>query len=215
VENASSLRQRIIKAATMQGRKGEIEREAVNFAFIDARLVGIHSSIHCVPFIEESLAFSYVSHCDYPLGFVQITSPKHLLTAVHQAILADSTNPSGLRTKSVHSEVLFYLNPTNNVSFKPYHHLLSPTPPPPQITEAFRNYGLSDTSTSLVVVRIGSPNTPDNAIQEMMKDVVIGDIVEPFEDELGRITDWSLVKRVGVLGVPLALLGAYLSSWGT
>ena len=48
----------------------------------------------------------------------------------------------------------------------------------------------------------------------MMKDVVIGDIVEPFENELEQVTDWSLVKRVGALGVPLALLGAYLSSRG-
>lgn len=40
VENAQNVRQRIVKAATMQGRKGEQEREAVNFGFIDARLVG-------------------------------------------------------------------------------------------------------------------------------------------------------------------------------
>ncbi|RXW23637.1 hypothetical protein EST38_g2208 [Candolleomyces aberdarensis] len=146
VENAPALRQRIIKASTMQGRKGELEKEAVNFAFIDARLV-----------------------------------------AIHQAILADSANPSGLKTKSVHSEVLFNLNPTNN------------------ITEALRNYGISDTSTDLVVVRIGSPDVPDNAIQELMKDVVIGNIVEPFETELEQLTDWGLVKRYFKLSTEPAL----------
>lgn len=39
VNNAKDLRSRIIKAATLDGDEGEQERQAVNFAFIDARLV--------------------------------------------------------------------------------------------------------------------------------------------------------------------------------
>jgi EKC/KEOPS complex subunit CGI121/TPRKB len=39
VENASLLRARIIKAAITQGAEGDHERDAVNFAFVDARLV--------------------------------------------------------------------------------------------------------------------------------------------------------------------------------
>jgi EKC/KEOPS complex subunit CGI121/TPRKB len=39
VENASSLRTRLVTASTMTGEEGEAERAAVNFAFIDARLV--------------------------------------------------------------------------------------------------------------------------------------------------------------------------------
>ena len=39
VTNASQLKQRLISAATMPGPEGELERAAVNFAFIDARLV--------------------------------------------------------------------------------------------------------------------------------------------------------------------------------
>lgn len=40
VNNAKDLRSRIIKASTLEGDEGEQERQAVNFAFIDARLVG-------------------------------------------------------------------------------------------------------------------------------------------------------------------------------
>lgn len=40
VTNAAAIRRRIIEAAVAQGEEGELEREAVNFAFIDARLVG-------------------------------------------------------------------------------------------------------------------------------------------------------------------------------
>lgn len=39
VTNASLLRARIIKAATTHGAEGDRERDAVNFAFVNARLV--------------------------------------------------------------------------------------------------------------------------------------------------------------------------------
>jgi EKC/KEOPS complex subunit CGI121/TPRKB len=39
VQNAASLRARLVKASTMTGEEGVTERAAVNFAFIDARLV--------------------------------------------------------------------------------------------------------------------------------------------------------------------------------
>jgi EKC/KEOPS complex subunit CGI121/TPRKB len=39
VTNAARLRARIVRASTLEGREGDMEREAVNFAFVDARLV--------------------------------------------------------------------------------------------------------------------------------------------------------------------------------
>lgn len=39
VTNAAELRARIIRASTLEGVEGEAEREAVNFAFVDALLV--------------------------------------------------------------------------------------------------------------------------------------------------------------------------------
>jgi hypothetical protein len=39
VSNATSLRARIIAASTMEGPQGDAEREAVNFAFVEAKLV--------------------------------------------------------------------------------------------------------------------------------------------------------------------------------
>lgn len=46
----------------------------------------------------------------------QITSRLHLLTAISQSLLAQSDN--NLKTKTVHSEVLFYLEPTPKVTRK-------------------------------------------------------------------------------------------------
>ena len=42
-----------------------------------------------------------------------ITSSLHLQTAIHQALIAD--DQGALRTKTPHSEILWALNPTNNV----------------------------------------------------------------------------------------------------
>lgn len=39
VKNAGAIRERIVKAATMEGPEGDKERDAVSFAFINAKLV--------------------------------------------------------------------------------------------------------------------------------------------------------------------------------
>jgi EKC/KEOPS complex subunit CGI121/TPRKB len=39
VTNAAKLKARIVRASTSEGTEGQVEREAVNFAFVDARLV--------------------------------------------------------------------------------------------------------------------------------------------------------------------------------
>lgn len=43
VQNAAKLRARIVQAASLTGSEGDLEREAVSFAFIDARLVSLSS----------------------------------------------------------------------------------------------------------------------------------------------------------------------------
>jgi len=138
VSNSAQLRSRIVQAASLEGHEGDVERNAVNFAFIDARL---------------------------------ICSRLHLQTAIYQAVLAHAQG--ALRTKTIHSEILWTLNPSNNIS------------------EAIRRYGVSDATTSLIVVRIGSANDAD--VLEQMHAAVSGR-VSSF-DSLESITDWSSVKK--------------------
>ena len=49
VKNGPEIRKKIVEAAACQGEEGEALRDAVNFAFVDARLV---SRAHCyrIPF---------------------------------------------------------------------------------------------------------------------------------------------------------------------
>lgn len=138
VTNSAAIRSRIIQAARIIGVDGDTEREAINFAFIDARL---------------------------------ISSLLHLQTAIYQALLSEAQGQ--LRTKTIHSEILWALNPTNN------------------ITEAIRRYGVSDASTTLIVIRVDVSNIPD--VQRRMCDIVQGSMVT-FE-ALKQMTDWSTIKK--------------------
>ncbi|KAL1939614.1 hypothetical protein VTO73DRAFT_9647 [Trametes versicolor] len=140
VQNSAALRSRIVRASQLEGAEGDAEREAVNFAFIEARL---------------------------------ICSSLHLQTAVYQALLAQAQG--ALRTKTVHSEILWALNPTNN------------------ITEAIRRYGVADTTKSLIVVRICSPDLDREDVKGQMQKVVEGTLVSL--DELSDITDWTSIKK--------------------
>ncbi|KAH9056401.1 CGI-121-domain-containing protein [Lactarius vividus] len=143
VTNAGEIRARIVRASSLEGDEGDAEREAVNFAFIDARLV---------------------------------TSVLHIQTAITQALLAAAQNT--LRTKTVHSEVIWVLNPSNN------------------ITEALRRYGVSDNSTALFVVRIEPLTSMD--VMSRMSAIVEGTIVPT--SALAGLTDWVTVKKYNKLG---------------
>ncbi|EJD00788.1 CGI-121-domain-containing protein [Fomitiporia mediterranea MF3/22] len=140
VQNAAELRARIVNASTMQGSEGEQERDAVSFAFIEAKLV---------------------------------TSRLALQTAVYQSMLADAQD--ALKTKTVHSEIIWCLNPTNN------------------ITEALRRFGVSDNSSSLLVVRVGPASAALSDVEKQMKNVVQGDLVHL--DSLKDITDWATIRK--------------------
>ncbi|KIK54357.1 hypothetical protein GYMLUDRAFT_177281 [Collybiopsis luxurians FD-317 M1] len=101
-----------------------------------------------------------------------VTSRLHLETAIHQAIIAESQG--SLRTKTIHSEILFALNPTNN------------------ITEAIRRFGVSESSKSLLVVHITNAS-PSLEVESKMRKAVDGTVV-PFS-ELNTLTDWDRVKK--------------------
>ena len=61
-----------------------------------------------------------------------------------------------------------------------------------QISEAIRRYGVADTTSSLIVVRICSP-TLDN-VEQRMASVVLGELSSLAE--LASVTDWASVKKV-------------------
>ncbi|KAI0077604.1 CGI-121-domain-containing protein [Panus rudis PR-1116 ss-1] len=147
VTNASELRDRLVKAASMAGPEGVAEREAVDFAFIDATLV---------------------------------CSTLHLQTAIVSSILAQSQGV--LRTKTVHSEILWNLNPTNNIS------------------EAIRRYGIAANASNVLVVKVSS-RSDSSAVLQGINDVLSGQVT-PLS-HLQSISDWPKIRKYHKIGAKL------------
>jgi len=152
VKNPASLRARLITASMMEGEEGERERAAVNFAFIDGRL---------------------------------ITSRTLLETAVHQALLMEERG--ALRSKYVHSEILWVLNPSSNIS------------------DAIRRFGVNDKTTTLLVVKVTS-GLPSEEFKKStlaaMQAAVEGELL-PLSS-LPDFTDWVAIKKLYKMGNDVA-----------
>ncbi|GJN89744.1 hypothetical protein Rhopal_002733-T1 [Rhodotorula paludigena] len=126
-----------------------------------------------------------------------ITSRLHLLTAVQQALLARADD--SLKTKTLHSEVLWMLEPGTN------------------ITDSLKHFGLSPSTTSLVLVHIApSPLPADDAAAQQganedvlrrMEAVVEGELVGL--EALGRLpdggTDEKALRKIYKLNQDVAL----------
>ncbi|QRV72409.1 kinase domain protein [Ceratobasidium sp. AG-Ba] len=109
-------------------------------------------------------------------GFVDaapIASLLHLQTAIQQATLA--CTDGSMKTKTVHSEILWALNSGSNIG------------------EAIKRFGVSDTTKSLFAVRVCGPELSIEQVLESMKAVIQGEEV-PFE-KLDEMTDWDRVIK--------------------
>ncbi|KZS94064.1 CGI-121-domain-containing protein, partial [Sistotremastrum niveocremeum HHB9708] len=116
-----------------------------------------------------------------------VTSLTQLQTAVDHALL--SSTQSNLRTKTVHSEIIYILNPTNN------------------IMEALRRFGVSKSTRSLILIRVNErpPHLSIEELETAMNDLVNGEPVEL--DRLSAVTDWAAVRKMYKLNGDVVLAG--------
>jgi len=122
-----------------------------------------------------------------------VSSRLSLLTAAYQACLSEWDG--AMRTKTVHSEVLWCLSPGNN------------------ITDALRRFGLSASSKSVLVLHIcpipspsassNDQNVPSN-VEARMRSVVQGQLM-PL-DMLKSVVDWAAIRKVYKLSADASML---------
>ncbi|KAK3335116.1 kinase binding protein CGI-121-domain-containing protein [Cercophora scortea] len=124
---------------------------------------------------------------DYEYAFIDassIFSEHQLLSAAYRAINAAAT--SALQTPNVHSEVILSLSPNNNIA------------------DAYRRWGISPRTKSLIVLKIifhDSPSVPGPQpsaaeVWSTISQLVSGTPVDPFSDAAVRKeTNWAAVRK--------------------
>ncbi|RWA09113.1 hypothetical protein EKO27_g5994 [Xylaria grammica] len=162
---------------------------------------GTHS-VHIAVFRDvENAAFLHqqllARNADFEYAFIDasvITSRLQVLSAAFKAITLQLAG--NMKTPNVHSELVYSLSPTSNIS------------------EAYRRYGITPTSRALVIVKVlvtppvpssatAAPETTSEAkppltaqdVEKHLLTHVQGKSV-PFTDQvLSELTDWGRVRK--------------------
>ncbi|RCI11036.1 hypothetical protein L249_5187 [Ophiocordyceps polyrhachis-furcata BCC 54312] len=123
-------------------------------------------------------------NADFEYAFVDasnIISRNHLFSAVFRAIVAHAKG--ALDTPNVHSEIVAYLNPSNNIA------------------DAYRRFGIQPSTVHLAVIKVtfptdARPERPSSqAIWHHLTTNVDGDAVSPTNDNLETVTHMARVRK--------------------
>ncbi|KGO71914.1 Kinase binding protein CGI-121 [Penicillium italicum] len=111
----------------------------------------------------------------------QVLSRAHATAAVFRAV--NDYMHNRLKSHNVHSEIVFSLNPTNN------------------ITESFRRFGITDSTKDLLVIKVSvSPEITHESVAAHLDSSIQGTPV-PFDDQtLSTISDINKIKKAYKLG---------------
>ncbi|KAJ5748536.1 uncharacterized protein N7511_010232 [Penicillium nucicola] len=111
----------------------------------------------------------------------QVLSRAHATAAIFRA--ANDYMHNRLKSRNVHSEIVFSFNSTNNIA------------------ESFRRFGIADTTKDLLVVKVSvSPEITHESVAAHLSATVQGTSV-PFDDQtLAEVSDINKIKKVYKLG---------------
>ncbi|KAI9859560.1 MAG: hypothetical protein M1824_003726 [Vezdaea acicularis] len=117
---------------------------------------------------------------EYEYAFVDasvIVSRVHALAAVFRAV--NDFNHNRLKSRNVHSEIVFCLSPNNNIA------------------ESFRRFGVTDSTTNLLAVKVSTaPSITHESVQEHLSSVVEGTPVDFADSILQETADFARIKKV-------------------
>ncbi|KAF4637468.1 hypothetical protein G7Y89_g619 [Cudoniella acicularis] len=162
ITNASFLQQQLLAGNT-----------SFEYALIDASVV-------C---LSPSTSSKLFGPCDAPnitdTPFAQkIVSRLHVLAAAFRAI--NDSISGRLRSRNVHSEIVFSLSPNNNIA------------------ESFRRFGITPDTTSLLIIKVSTPTSPTTAseVQAHLDAEIQGEPIPFTDSELAQISDIPRIKKI-------------------
>ncbi|KAI9371644.1 kinase binding protein CGI-121-domain-containing protein [Aspergillus egyptiacus] len=143
--------------------------------------VALYKDVKNAPYLRQQLLSA---NSEYEYAFIDATmimSRAHALSAVFRAV-NDYLN-NRLKSRNIHSEVVFSLSPTNNIA------------------DSFRKFGISDITSSLLVVKVSvTPDITHESVAGHLAQNVEGTPL-PFDDgSLSGISDIAKIKKAYKLG---------------
>ncbi|KAB8258991.1 kinase binding protein CGI-121-domain-containing protein [Aspergillus pseudonomiae] len=158
--------------------------ETINLPHLPSSLpvhVALYRDIQNAPFLRQQLISG---NSDFEYAFIDasmVLSKAHVSSAIFRAV-NDYLNER-LKSRNVHSEIVFSFSPTNNIA------------------DSFRKFGISDSTKDLLVVKVSiTPEITHDSVATHLAQSVEGSPV-PFNDEtLSEIADVAKIKKAYKLG---------------
>ncbi|KAL7270174.1 hypothetical protein RUND412_007125 [Rhizina undulata] len=140
--------------------------------------IALFKDVRNASFLRDQLL---AGNAEFEYAFIDastIISTVHALAATHQAVHSLLV-ANKLRTRNVHSETVFCLSPNNN------------------ITDAFRRFGITANTTSLLCIKVSHPASQisADAVNEHLGKNVEGTPLEFNDQTLAEIVEWAKVGK--------------------
>ncbi|EEQ86623.2 hypothetical protein RJZ56_002701 [Blastomyces dermatitidis] len=143
--------------------------------------VALYRDLENASFLREQL---FSGNTEFEYAFIDaatILSTTHLLAAVFRAVNDHQNNR--LKSKNVHSEIVYSLSANNNIA------------------ESFRKFGLTDTTKDLLVVKVStSPEVTNASVAQHLERVIKGISLNFDNDNLRLVSDIGKIRKAYKLG---------------
>ena len=119
-------------------------------------------------------------NADFEYAFIDasmVVSTTHILAAAFRAV--NEYLNERLKSRNVHSEIVFALSPNNNIG------------------EAFRRFGVQDTTTDLLVLKVAtSPTVTEQGVSDHLTNSIEGSQAAFADNNIMAVSDLSRIRKV-------------------
>ncbi|KAK4540079.1 hypothetical protein LTR36_009820 [Oleoguttula mirabilis] len=137
----------------------------------------LFKDVNNAPFLRQQLL---EGNTDFEYAFLDasiLLSRNQVLAACFRAI--NDLLQDRLKSRNVHSEIVFSLSPNNNIS------------------ESFRRFGVAETSRHILAVKVGGVQSQ---IEQHLKGSVEGNLVPLTDEQFAELRDESRLRKVYKIG---------------
>ncbi|KAL1305677.1 hypothetical protein AAFC00_007270 [Neodothiora populina] len=145
--------------------------------------VALYKDVTNANFLRQQLL---EGNSDFEYAFLDaqvILSRTQILAACFRAV--NDMVHNRLKSRNVHSEIVFSLSPNNNIA------------------ESFRRFGITDTTKDVLAIKVRvSPEFTSESVSQHLTQQVKGQAIEVSDEILGDLVDLARLKKIYKLNAP-------------